>query len=196
MPTVAAPTVLTDPGYLFAAPLLTAAPTNTVTGSKFTDSWPVAWIPLGATEDGSAFSYESNVEAVTVAEFFDPIKYSTTERSGSFAFNLADFTLDRLKLAFNGGTKTIVSGTGATQLTKLSPPAPGSEVRTMLGWESLDGTLRIIAYQTIQGGTMESAFRKAPQLALIPCTFNFEVPASGQPFDIFAAGATRAGSGT
>ena len=46
---VTRPNVLTDPGYLFIAPLLTTLPTNTVAGGVFTDAWPVAWLPLGAT---------------------------------------------------------------------------------------------------------------------------------------------------
>src|SRR5512132_1029767 len=109
MPTVATPTILTDPGYLFWAPLATAEPTNTVAASKFTDAWAAAWIPLGATENGSALTYSSPVEPVNVAEFFDPIKYATTGRSGNFAFNLADYTLANWKRAMNGGTMTLVS---------------------------------------------------------------------------------------
>ena len=93
MPTTATPNILNDAGYLFWAPLLSAEPTNTVSGSKFTDAWPGAWISLGATEDGSEFTYETKLEAISVAEFFDPIKWATTERTGTFAFNLADFTL-------------------------------------------------------------------------------------------------------
>ncbi len=58
---VAVPKVLTDPGYLFIAPLLTALPANTGAGSVFTDAWPVAWLPLGATTEGSKFSYSSEV---------------------------------------------------------------------------------------------------------------------------------------
>lgn len=192
MPTMPTPTVLTDPGYLFWAPLGSTVPTNTVTGSKFTDAWPVAWLMLGATEEGSQFSYSTSVEAVRVAEFFDPIKYATTERSGNFAFNLADYTLTNYKRAMNGGTLTLVSGTGATQLNTYTPPAPGTEIRAMIGWESLDGTLRIVAYQTLNGGEINSAFRRAPSLALIPCQFNFEVPASGVPWQMWSAGTARA----
>ena len=194
MPTTATPTILTDPGYLFWAPLATALPTNTVTASKFTDAWAAAWVPLGATENGSQLSYSSTVEAVNVAEFFDPIKYATTARSGNVAFNLADYTLANWKRAMNGGAMTLVSGTGATALTSFSPPAPGAEVRCMIGWESLDSTLRLICYQTLQGGEVQSAFRKAPSLALIPCQFNFEVPSSGKPFELFAAGSARGGT--
>jgi len=191
MPTTAVPNILQDPGYLFWAPLGSSEPTNTVVGSKFTDSWPVAWLSLGATEDGSEFSFETSVEAVRVAEFFDPIKWSTTDRSGSIAFNLADWTLTNFKRAMNGGTLTVVSGTGATTLNSYTPPSPGAEVRSMIGWEALDGTVRIIMYQTINSGTVASAFKKAPGYAVIPCTFNFEVPAAGSPFKMYTAGTAR-----
>lgn len=194
MPSTAVPNILTDPGYLFWAPLLSAEPANTVVGSKFTDSWPVAWISLGATEDGSAFTYETTVEPITVAEFFDPIRYSTTERAGNFAFNLADYTMNNLKRAFNGGTLATVSGGGATLLSSLVPPTPGNEVRAMIGWESLDNTMRIICYQTINSGSITSAYRKAPAFAVIPCTFNFEIPAAGNPWKMYSAGTARVGT--
>lgn len=192
MPTTATPNVLTDPGYLFWAPLASAEPTNTVAGSKFTDAWPVAWISLGATEDGTEFNYETNVEAVTVAEFFDPIKYATTERTGNIGFTLVDWTLANLKRVLNGGTLTVVSGTAATQLNSYTPPAPGAEVRSMIGWESLDSTVRLICYQTLNSGSVGSAFKKAPDKAGFACQFNFEVPSAGQPFKVYTAGTARA----
>jgi hypothetical protein len=191
MPTTATPNVLTDPGYLFWAPLASTLPTNTVAGSKFTDAWPVAWISLGATEDGSEFNYETSVEPVTAAEFFDPIKYATTERSGNISFTLIDWTLANLKRVLNGGTLTIVSGTAATTLSSFTPPAPGAEVRCMIGWESLDSTVRIVMPQTLNSGSIASAFKKAPEKAGFACTFNFEVPSAGQPFTIYTAGVAR-----
>lgn len=191
---VTTPNVLTNPGYLFIAPLGSSAPTNTVAGSVFTDSWPVAWLPLGATADGSTFSYQTTVTPVTVAEFFDPIKYFTTDRAGSIAFNLANWALSNYNRALNGGVAalTATSGTGATALYTVTPPAVGSETRCMIGWESLDNTVRLVCYQTIQGGQVQSAFQKPPALAVIPCTFNLEIPSSGTPFNIWGAGASRA----
>jgi hypothetical protein len=189
VPTTAVPLVLTDPGFLFWAPLLTATPTNTVVGSKFTDAWAVAWISLGATEDGSQFTYETRVEPITAAEFFDPIRYATIERSGNMSFTLVDYTLMNLKRALNGGAVTLVSGTGATALSSYEPPAPGAEIRCMIGWESLDSTVRIVMRQTLNSGSIASAFRKAPSKAGFACTFNMEVPAAGQPFTVYTAGA-------
>jgi hypothetical protein len=191
MPTTAVPNVLTDPGYLFWAPLASTLPTNTVVGSKFTDSWPVAWLSLGATEDGSQFNYESTVEPIRAAEFFDPIRYSTTDRSGNISFTLVDWTLANLKRVLNGGTLTVVSGTGATTLSKFDPPIPGAEVRSMIGWEALSNDVRIIAYQTLNGGNIQSSFRRAPAKAGFACTFNFEKPAATEPFSVWTAGAAR-----
>lgn len=193
MPTVAVPNVMQEPGYLFWAPLGSTVPAMTVAGSKFTDAWPVAWIGLGATEDGSEFNYESKVEATTVAEFLDPIRYSTTERSGNFSFTLVDWTLATWKRVLNGGTLSVVSGTGATQLNKFTPPVPGTEVRAMIGWESLDATARIIAYQTINGAAIKSSNKRSPNKAGFACTWNFEVPVSpATPYDIWTAGTARA----
>ena len=101
---VAPPSILHDAGYLFIAPLLTALQTNTVAGSIFTDSWPAAWLPLGATAEGSEFKYSTEIEPIVVAEFFDPIRYATTARAGSIAFNLASLTLTNYRRALNGGT--------------------------------------------------------------------------------------------
>jgi len=195
--TYAVPLVLTDPGFLFWAPLLSTEPAHVAAASSYdADVWPVAWIPLGATEDGSKFSYELKVEPVRVAEFFDPIRWPTTDRGGSFAFNLASYTLQNLKRAYNGGTIGTVSGAGVTLSSSLLPPSPGSEVRAMLGWESLDHTARIVCYQTINSGTIDQAYKRAPAYAVIPCTFNMEVPtgAPQAPFKQYAAGTARLGT--
>jgi hypothetical protein len=191
---VAVPTVLTDPGMLWIAPVGTADPTNTVAGSVFTDDPAVAFVPLGATSEGSTFSYSTNVEAVKVAELFDPIKYATTDRSGHIAFNLASFTLSNYQRALNSGIAalTATSGTGATSLFKLEPVDPGNEVRAMILWESTDRTVRLLCRQVIQGGEVAAAFKKAPELAVIPCTFNMEIPVgSTKPFTLWSAGVSR-----
>jgi hypothetical protein len=189
--TTATPTVLTDPGYLFWAPVSTAIPTNTVAGSVFTDSWTGGWVSLGATADGSQFEYDLAVNDISVAEFLDPIKWVTTGRTATMAFSLASYTMTNLSKALNGGTVSVVSGSGATQLNRLRPPVPGSEVRCMIGWESLDNTTRIVIYQAISSGKVSMAFKKAPSFTVIPCSFNLEAPASGIPFDVYTAGTAR-----
>lgn len=192
-PVVATPNVLVDPGFLWVAPLATAAPTNTVTAGKFSDAIAAAWIPLGATTEGSTFSYNTSVEAIRVAELFDPVKYVTTERGGNIAFNLANWTLSNYRRALNGGIAALVpTGVSGSELTTLEPPDPGNEVRSMILWESTDSTVRIMLRQCMQGGEVASAFQRAPSIAAIPCTFNMEIPTgSTKPWTMWAAGTTR-----
>lgn len=189
-PAVATPMLLTDPGTLYRAPIGTAEPTWAVTASVFSDVWPAAWVQMGATDDGSVFHYETNIEAVSVAEFFDPIKQVVTERSGSFAMNCADVTGTRLAQALNKSAG-VITGATTTLMNIVEPPAPGAEVRCMIGWESLDNTVRILCRQVISASAIEMAFKKAPDKATIPMEFRFEVPVGLQPFKAGFAGATR-----
>lgn len=193
MPTVAQPNIMQDPGFIYWAPALTSFPTNVVSGSKFTDAPSVTWIGLGATEDGSSFSYSPSIESVTVAEFLDPVRWRTVAREGSFSFNLADYTMKNLQRAMNGGTLSTVSGTGATTLTKYVPPTLGGETRAALMWESQDSTMRIFMYQVVNIADVESAFNKAPAYAVFPCEFRFEVDSSGNTFEVYGAGTGRLG---
>lgn len=191
--TIATPNILVDPGFLWAAVVGTPDPTPTVAGSKFTDAIPVAWLPLGPTLEGSTWNFSTSVEPIRVAELFDPVQYATTERSGSIAFNLANFTLSNYQRAINAGIAllTPTSGTGATALTKIEPVEPGGEIRAALLWESTDETVRLLVRKSLQGGEISTAFQKAPDIASIPCTFNMEVPTTGKPFTIWGAGAGR-----
>ena len=193
-PTTPVPALQVGAGYLFWAPLLTAEPTNTVTGSKFTDAWPSAWLSLGATKDGATDKTSTKIEAIEAAEFFDPLMYVTTGREGSLAASLMDYTMANFKRAMNGGTLTTVSGTGATTLTSFVPPVPGGEIRCMLGWESVDNTVRKIFYQCFQGGDMSQDYAKAPKNTVIPVEFKLEVPSSGIPWKMYTAGSARVGT--
>lgn len=192
-PTVSTPNLLVDPGFLWIAPLGTTAPTNTVTAGVFSDSVAAAWLPLGATTEGSEFRNQTTVEAIRVAELFDPVRYVTTEREGSIAFALANWTLSNYQRALNGGVAALTpAGASGSELTTLEPPDPGEEVRCMLLWESTDSTLRLMIRQCMQGGEVTTSFKKAPDNAAIPCTFNFEVPSGGaKPWTLWGAGTTR-----
>jgi hypothetical protein len=192
-PAVATPLLATDPGFLFWAPLGTAEPTHAVTASVFSDVWAAAWIRLGATEEGHAFNWQTSYDPVTVAELLDPIKYVTTGRNGSVAFALADFHANNVKRALNGGTLTS-TGTAATTMTTYTPPAQGAERRCMIGWESTDGTERLIAYQCINTGQVSIQRRKGSANAALPVEFQLEVPTSGLPFKYLTAGVARLGA--
>lgn len=194
--TMATPLVLTDPGFLFLAPLASTLPTMVAAGSSYdADEWPAAWKPVGATEEGSEFAYEMNVEPITVAELFNAISYTPTEVTTSLSFAMADYTLHNLAKAMNAPSSnvTTVSGAAATLSSKLAPPTPSQIIRRMVGWESLDHTLRLIGYQCLSSGAISSSFQRASK-ATIASTWNFETPSAGNAFEFYAAGTGRLGT--
>ena len=190
-PTPASPVILTDPGFLYWAPLGSTLPTPVTTASAFTDTWPVAWIPLGMTVGGTDFDPNSTVTPILAAEQIDPIAYRTTARATTLSFQVMSFTATNLARAFNGGTTTVTGTTGST-ITKLDPPAIGTEVRAMIGWESLLSDVRFIAYQVFNGGSLKMSFNKAPAMAAVAWSGMLEKPASTQPFSWWFAGTARA----
>lgn len=194
-PALATPVLLTDPGFLYWAPLASALPAMTVVGSKFSVSWSTPWVPLGATDAGTDFETNTNIQAVSVAEILDPVAYRATDRTSTISFALASVTASMLSKAFNGATLTTTYGTpsdATTESTKIDPVPLGSEVRAMIGWESLDSTVRLVGYQCINGGSVKLSMNKAPAKATIPWALNLEVPSAGVPWNIWTAGGNRA----
>lgn len=187
---IATPTMLFDPGFLYWAPIGSTMPANTGAASVFSDTWPVAWIPLGMTDTGTEFDRSLTVSPVTAAESIDPIAYRTVDRVGSVIFMLKSFTATNLARTFNGASTT-VTGSGATTVTRVTPPAPGAEVRCMIGYESLDSTYRFVAYQVINSGSVKTTFAKAPANTSIPWTGMLEKPLTTQPWDEWLAGVAR-----
>jgi len=188
---IALPALLTDPGFLYWAPLGTALPTPVSTASVFSDTWPIAWIPLGMTESGTDFDNNVTASPVYAAEEIDPLIYRTTAREGTLSFQLLSVTATNIARAFNGASTT-VTGVGAAMITQIDPPAPGAEVRAMIGFESLDSTFRFVAYQVFNEGSVKFSFNKAPSKTSIPWTGKLEKPASTQPWSAWTAGAARA----
>lgn len=191
-PTLPANTLATDPGYLFWAPLSSSEPANTVVGSVFTDAWPGAWLPLGITKEGSEFNWQTETDTIEAAEYLDPLKYVSTGRTGSVSFELMNMNATNMKRMLNGGVIT-VTGTTSTTLSVYTPPPLGTEARSMLGWESQDGTERFVWRQCFQTGQVTIGRKKGADNATIPVEFNLEVPSSlALPWTYATAGVARA----
>ncbi len=192
----ATPLLIREPGFLFHAPAATAEPLHAAAGSTYdADPWPVAWIPWGPTQEGSVFSNSQNVEPIRVAELFDAVAYSVTEVTTTLAFAVANYTLHNVRRAMNAPSSLVTthSGTGATLSSKLEPPDPQDIVRCMIGWESLDHTLRLVGRQCINGGELQSTFGRAAA-AGIATVWNFERPAANKAFAFYGAGTARLGA--
>jgi hypothetical protein len=193
MPAITVPVnaLALGPGFLYWAPLASTLPTNTVAGSVFTDTWPGAWLPFGATDDGSEFSYKPSTDDVEVAEYYDPPAIVSTGREISISFDLAQINATNLKRVLNGGTIT-VTGSGATTLSEYVPPTVGAEVRGMVGWEAQDSTERVVMYQCFQTGEVKVSRKKGANNATLPTEFRAEIPSTGIPFKWWFAGTVRA----
>jgi hypothetical protein len=190
-PTIVKPVLLTDPGFLYTAPIGTALPTNTVTASVYSDVWTAPWIWLGVSTTGSVWHNNITTAEIQGAEILDALAWRTTGRTASVDFALMSYTATNLALAWNGASKT-VTGTTTTTSTKVTPPQPGQETRMMIGWESLDGSVRKFAYQCINSGDVAETFAKAPSATSIPFMLNCEVSATYlTPTDTFIAGVAR-----
>jgi|SRR5215831_444808 len=177
-------------GYLFYAALGTGLPANTVVGSVFTDSWPGGYALLGVTKEGHEFDYELSVDQIEAAEYLDPLQYVTTGRTAGMKFELQQIHATNMRRVLNGGSLT-TTGSGTTLLSTYTPPAPGSEIRCMIGWEGNDGTERLVMEQAFQIGALAVNRKKGADNATLPVEFRGEVAASGFPFQYFTAGTIR-----
>jgi len=160
------------PGKLYIASVGTTEPTTV------TAAWPTGWVPLGYTDEGSAFNYEISTDNVEVAEELDILARVTTGRDASVEFALAEITYKNLVIAFNGG---IVEGDGMAW--SFEPPDLGDEERVMLGWDALpvvaNNDLRVIFRQCLQGGSLGLENRKGATKSTIAANFQLEKPTSG-----------------
>lgn len=171
------------PGRLLIAPLGTAEP------ATHTAAWPVGWVPMGYTDEGSVINYEVSTDNVEVAEELDVLARVTTGRDASVEFALAEITRRNLNIAFNGG---VVLGDGLA--FTFEPPDLGNEARVMLGWDAYVNPavndLRMVFRQCLQGGSLGLENRKGATKSTISATFQLEKPATGlKILKIFGAAA-------
>jgi hypothetical protein len=159
------------PGKLYIGPVGTTEVTDLTTAWS---SVSAAWVLLGYTDAGSEFKYSISTDAVEVAEELDPISNQSTGRTSTVTFALAEITASNLQRAMNGGTITAGSG-----IVTFEPPDLGTEVRTMLGFESEDGTERWVYRQCFQTGDTTITRAKGASKATISCEFTLEKPATG-----------------
>jgi hypothetical protein len=97
---ITTPNVINDPGYLLYAPLGTSLPTNTVTGSVFTDTWAAPWVQLGMTDSGSVMTSSLAVSEVDAAESLDPADWRRFDKLADEEDATAEQIMDVIKAAF------------------------------------------------------------------------------------------------
>lgn len=181
-------------GWLFWGVLGSALPANTVVGSVYTDDWSAVsgWNLLGVTKTGHEFTYELQTDTVDAAEYFDPLATVTTGRTVSMKFELQLITATGIRKMLNAAsTNVTTTGSGSTLNSTFVPPTPGTEVRSMIGWEAQDNTERLVMEQAFQVGSLTISRQKGNDNATLPVEWRAEIAASGQPYKHFFAGAAR-----
>lgn len=181
---MAAPTLDLDPtqvhydgpGIILLAELGSTLPTHAVASSVFTNSWDAAWIPVGYTDDGIGFDFTTSTTDIESAEELEEIAKVETKRSVSVKFSMMQDNKFNLRVAMAGGTWTVVSGSGATQLSKYSPPILGGGKSFMLGWISTAANEVVIAYQVRQVGSLSMSRKKVGTKYVLACDFSVEKP--------------------
>lgn len=177
--------VKVGPGLLYIAPVGSTEPTT------LTATLDAAWVPIGYTEEGHAFTSTQSFEPIEVAEELLALRNEPSGVSMQLEFAMAEMTVVNLSKALNGGTM-VTSGSGPTTVITYEPPAAGVATRVALLWEGkTNGVVdeRWVFRKCLSTGDVEIARRKAPDKTTIPVTFSLEILAGGtKPFKaIFAA---------
>lgn len=160
------------PGTLYVAVVGATEPASLIA------AWDAAWVPLGYTFEGHAFTFTTETEDIEVAEELLPVATVDVKQTGTISFTLAEMTAKNLQRALNGGT--IVDG-GA--YITFEPPLPGttSSFFRAYGWQSDGGDERFVWRKCRNGGEVEIARRKGAEKAGIPYELALLSPGSSTP---------------
>lgn len=156
--------------------------------ASLTAPWDGAWVELGYTFEGHSWTFTMETEEVEVAEELMPIDEIDVKQSGSIEFTSAEVTAFHWSVACNGGTILTPSG-----YVTFEPPLPGATAtKRMLGWESQDGTERIVWRKVRNSGDVEQTRSKGADKAGIPMSMKMLSPGAGIPAWKWWGSTTRA----
>lgn len=175
------------PGKLWVAPIGTIADADlddfTVASGVFSDGFDAgevpgdaAWLPLGATNEGTSINTTVETANVEVAESYDPVVIITTGKAASLVAGLVTFNLTTYQVAFNAASGAWAGTPSATAAAIFTPPAVGEEIRRQLMWVSDKMTDIVVFFQTMQAGSIEEAHRKGADKGVMNCEFRAEIP--------------------
>lgn len=104
--------VLVGQARRFIAPYVAgspaALPANTV---ALNGTWATPWVEIGATMAGLEFAFKRTTKKIMIEEQQTPVQITTTDTQFSFGLELAQDSLDTMKLAYGGGLITTVAPT-------------------------------------------------------------------------------------
>jgi hypothetical protein len=198
------------------APPLTAVPTLTSVGGRFTQVW-TGWTAVGGTSAGATFTRTPTTSDFVPAESYYPTHILVTGDDIAGSFILNEVSKAALAFAFNGANAASVagtggnwttSGTGGATISGFSLPLVGQEVHGMLGWQGQDDDEVLFVYQGINVAAVAPNMTKGPQAQELSINFRGELPTTNAdtnngytstqvvPFRWYLAGTGPAAGGT
>lgn len=128
-----------------------------------------------AVGDKVIFGAMTNAAPIVAGQLYY-VKTVPTSTTLTISATLGGAVLD---ITTDGSSASISKSLGTV---KFEPPAPGSEVRTALGWESQDHFERWVWRKALNTGDVKVARKKAPDKSTIPMEFHTEVVTNIKPF--------------
>lgn len=124
----------------------------------------VAWTDLGATTDGVTLTVNQEFTELEADQIVDIPGSRLIKRSFTIETNLAELTLDNLKLALNGGTVTTVAGKGTYTPTVVATVNEPVYTALLIDGAAPNGKRRrIIVRKALSTDDIEFAYNKEDQ---------------------------------
>lgn len=128
------------------------------------------WNDLGATKTGVTIVYNNTEESFDVDQILTDIETRPVSYEQSVTTALAEMTLDRLQIAWQGGAKTTV---GSEEQMGIGEPPAYIRRRLAVLFQKADGKIRAHVYRMVVKGAVESSlvYNKTGEQIQIPVTF-------------------------
>ncbi len=155
-------------GWLYHAPFGTAEPADTAFATVPDDA---DWTEVGGTKDGVNLKVAEEWAAMEVDQIVDVPGRRRTKREFMIETNIAEGTLENLKLAMNGGT-IAAAGTAATAHRTLTPDYADAATQPNYAALILDGyapegnVRRVVGRKMLSIEGTEFAYNKAEMTVL------------------------------
>lgn len=138
-----------------------------------TPGWGGNWVAAGATEEGFTLNGEQSSTDHNIEEQAAPVKKTLDSRSLGIGAQLAEDTLNNVRLAFGGGTITVTEDPDLGLLiTRFTLSSNVDELAVGLDMATIDGKIRRIRIPTATSSeNVEVNFRRAASKRLWPVQF-------------------------
>jgi hypothetical protein len=139
-----------------------------------------AWLPIGASESGATMRFSRSTNDLTIEEQINPVDIATTSLDPRIEITLAEDTLETMKLAYGGGTISVVAPASGIPGYRELKIAEDIEHLT-LGLEGMNTKgqwRRVLWPDVLSVADVETSYRNAESNRLYATSFRLVAPIS------------------